>query len=37
MSRSIWALEKEREKYAADASEGAARYQEVRPRRWLAT
>lgn len=29
MSRNIWALEKEREKYAAEVSEGAARYQEV--------
>lgn len=30
MSRSIWALEKDRERYASEASEGAARYQEVR-------
>ena len=29
MSRVIWSLEKEREKYAAEASEGAARHQEV--------
>lgn len=29
MSKSIWGLEKEREKYSSDASEAAAKYQQV--------
>ncbi len=30
MSKAIWALEKEREKYSGEASDTAAKYQQVR-------